>query len=231
MLTKIAKLHAGGSVMLARIEPQEVDGKPLLTFIGTAFMCHGKGYLLTAAHPINLTDKLCVVPAPPFDKFNPLSSAQFQFFFVEVAQFDAINDVALLRLPAGVTITVPTNTLGDEGQVPVGSSLAYLGYPYAQMAQHALKVSSSVLSAKVVSQAGTKQIQFDAMVETGNSGGPLIDVATGKIVAIVSGRFSPSGNQVVAQIGNHVLGTESSISYAVGISYGKALMISEGLHA
>ena len=72
--------------------------------------------------------------------------------------------------------------------------------------------------------------QFDAMVEAGNSGGPLIDVVAGQIIGIVSGRFSPVGNGGGIRIGAHALGTESTISYATAISYGLQLMKSERLN-
>jgi serine protease Do len=68
------------------------------------------------------------------------------------------------------------------------------------------------------------------MVHEGNSGGPLVELATGRINGIVNGRFSPTGNAGGIKIGNHALGTESTISYATIIDYGTDLMKSEGLN-
>lgn len=224
MLRKLAALHAPACVMLVKQPGNALDP------IGTAFLCHNKGYLLTSAHAINLTDKLLIVLAPPIDQFNPSTvSGAVQAHSVTVAQYDATNDVALLKL-ADATVVVPPNIWGDEDKTPTGSSIGYLGFPYSHVGQHALKVSAGVISAKVVSSAGTKQFQFDAMVEAGNSGGPLIDVATGQIIGIVSARFSPVGTSGGVMIGNHPLGTESTISYASTIGYGKQLMKSEGLN-
>ena len=223
MLRKLAALHAPACVMLVK-QPGDA-----LIPIGTAFLCHNKGYLLTSAHSINLTDKLLIVLATPIDQFNRSTvSGPIQAHSVTVAQYDPTNDVALLKL-ADATVVVPPNIWGDEDNTPPGSSIGYLGFPYSHVGQHALKVSAGVISAKVISTAGTKQFQFDAMVEAGNSGGPLIDVATGQIIGIVSGRFSPTGTGGGVMIGNHALGTESTISYATTIGYGKQLMKSEGL--
>jgi len=203
----------------------------LIQPLGTAFLCHSKGYLLTAAHTINLADKLFVVPARPIDQFNPSTvSGQVTALPVMVAQYDATNDVALLKfVEIEATVVVPPNIWGDDDMTPTGASIGYLGFPYSHVGQHALKVSAGVISAKVLSLAGTKQFQFDAMVEAGNSGGPLVDVATGQVIGVVSGRFSPVGMGGGVMIGNHPLGTESTISYATTISYGKQLMKSEGL--
>lgn len=68
------------------------------------------------------------------------------------------------------------------------------------------------------------------MVEPCNSGGPLIDVSTGKIIGVVSGRFSPTGNSASVWIGNHAIGTESTISFATAVSHARELMKAEGLN-
>jgi serine protease Do len=224
MLRNIAKHHSGGCVMLAR-----KSGDKLIEVIGTAFLCHAKGYLLTCAHSINLTDELYFIPPMPIDQFNPVQLSNVNPISATVAQYDAANDIALLRFTNTTTIVVPGNLFGEDDQSSVGASICYLGFPYAHSGQHSLKVSGGVLSAKVISPSGTKQFQFDAMVEAGNSGGPLIDVGTGLIIGVVSGRFSPTGNGGSIKIGNHALGTESTISYAIAVSYGKQLMRSEGL--
>jgi serine protease Do len=135
-----------------------------------------------------------------------------------------------LKLNAASTVSVSDSNFGDENQILVGSSVGYMGFPFAQSGLHTLKVSSSVISAKLISQTGTNQFQLDAMVHEGNSGGPLIDLASGKIIGIISGRFSPTGNGGSIRIGGHALGTESTISYATTIKYGKQLMQSEGLN-
>ena len=68
------------------------------------------------------------------------------------------------------------------------------------------------------------------MVHEGNSGGPLLELSTGQIIGVVLGRFSPTGSGGGIRIGNHPLGTESTISYAACISYGRALLKAEGLN-
>ena len=146
-----------------------------------------------------------------------------------VVQNNPKNDVALLKIISPIPLTVPPNILGNESMSQVGSTVCYLGFPFGQSGLHTLKVSQSIISSKVKSQDGTKQFQLDAMVHEGNSGGPLVDLLSGQIIGIVSGRFSPVGNGEVVKIGTHSLGTESSISYATSINYGIDLMKSEGL--
>lgn len=226
MFKGIAQHHGGGCMMIVRKQDNEGVG-----FVGTGFLCHGKGYLLTCAHSINLTDNLAVIPPQPLNEFNPLTLERVNIIDVTVAQYDPNNDVALLKIVNPLPVSVPQNIFGNESTSQVGSSVCYLGFPFGQSGLHTIKVSQSIVSSKVKSASGTKQYQLDAMVHEGNSGGPLVDLNSGQIIGIVSGRFSPTGNSGGIRIGNHALGTESSISYATSISYGLELMKSEGLNA
>jgi serine protease Do len=179
-----------------------------------------------------LTDDLAIVEPQPINEFNPLTLGAINLIKINVAQYDATNDVALLKISQTLSLDAPDapdNIFGDEHQIMVGSSVAYLGYPFGHLGLHALKLSSSIISAKVIS-TNTRQYQLDTMVHEGNSGGPLFDIATGRIIGIISGRFSPIGSGGGFKMGNHTLGTESSISYATTISYGKELLKSEGLN-
>ena len=198
-------------------------------FVGTGFLCHGKGYVMTCAHTISLTDKLGAVAPFPVNEFNPVTHEQVNVSDLTVVQFDSQHDVALLRFTNPPPLAVPDKILGSEDGVSVGTSVCYMGYPFGHSGLHSLKVSGSLISSKVVSAVGTKQFQIDAMVHEGNSGGPLIELGTGQIIGIVVGRFSPIGNGGGISIGNHPLGTESTISYATGIGHGRSLMKSEGL--
>lgn len=225
MLKGIVQHHGGGCMMIVkRTDEQGVE------FVGSGFLCHSRGYIVTCAHTINLTDKLSVIPPQPLNEFNQLTLERVNVFDVSVAQFDPDNDVALLKINTPPPLSVPVNIFGSENSVQVGSSVGYLGFPFGHAGLHTLKVSQSIISSKVKSAKGTKQFQLDAMVHEGNSGGPLIDLATGQIIGVISGRFSPTGNSASIRIGNHALGTESTISYATTISYALALIESEGLN-
>ena len=224
MFKRIAQHHAGGCMMIVRRENDEGVG-----FVGSGFLCHPKGYILTCAHTINLTDKLGFIPPQPFNEFNQVTLERVNVFDVSVAQFNPEDDVALLKINTPPPLAVPPNIFGNEVSVNVGATVCYLGFPFGQSGNHTLKVSHSIISAKVKSNNDTKQFQLDAMVHEGNSGGPLIDYSSGQIIGIISGRFSPTGNRGGIRIGNRPLGTDSTISYATSIKYGIELLKSEGL--
>jgi len=225
MYRQAAQRFAGGCLMIVRQKDEHG-----VEFLGSGFLCHEKGYVLTAAHNISLADKLKATILPPADQFNPVTMDRVNVLDLTVAQHDPANDVALLKIVTPPPISVAKDSLGNEEAVMVGSSACYLGFPYAQSGLHSLKIGGSVISAKVISTTGCRQLQFDANVHEGNSGGPLIDLNSGQIVGIVSGRFSPTGSGGMVRIGNHSLGTDSTISYASGISYAKALLKAEGIN-
>ncbi|MEB6607566.1 serine protease [Aeromonas sanarellii] len=225
MFKQMAQYHGGGCIMIVKkTDEQGVE------FIGSGFLCHRNGYILTCAHTINLTDKIAIIPPQPLNEFNQLTLERVNPIDVSVAQYDSDNDVALLKIDNPPALSLPENIFGNESSVQVGSSVGYLGFPFGQSGLHTLKISQSIISSKVKSTSGTKQFQLDAMIHEGNSGGPLIELASGKIIGIISGRFSPTGNGGTVRIGNHALGTESTISYATSINYALDLMKSEGLN-
>ncbi len=66
--------------------------------------------------------------------------------------------------------------------IPIGRQIALLGYPFNQdsLALHAGFVSSKYTINNV------DYIQIDASVNKGNSGGPLIDIETDKVIGLVT---------------------------------------------
>lgn len=225
MFKSLAKTYGSGCMMVVKKQDdQEVR------FVGTGFLCHNKGYILTCAHNINLTDKLAIIPPQPLTDFNQLTLERVNAIDVTIVQHDSKNDVSLLKITNPPSLSVSMKVFGNEETSHVGSTVCYLGFPFGQIGLHTLKVSQSIISSKVKSHSGTHQYQLDAMVHEGNSGGPLIDYNSGQIIGIISGRFSPTGSGSI-QIGSHSLGTESTISYATSINYGLELIKSEGLNA
>jgi len=171
MFKQIAQHHGGGCMMI--VTKTDEQG---LEFIGSGFLCHRNGYILTCAHTINLTDKIAIIPPQPLNEFNQPTLGQVNLINVSVSQFDADNDVALLKIENLPALSVPDNIFGNESSVQVGSSVGYIGYPFGHSGLHTLKISQSIISSKVKSTGGTKQFQLDTMVHEGNSGGPLIEL-------------------------------------------------------
>jgi serine protease Do len=225
MLRRIATQHAGGTLMVVRH-----NGDDGVEFLGSGFLCHRKGAVLTSAHNLNPMDKIAVTPGQPINEFSRRTLDRVHTIEMQISQFDPVNDVALLMpKQADLPCNVPSNIFCNAEDLPVGASVAYIGFPYASKGLHTTKISQSIICGKSLSESGTCQLHIDANVHEGNSGGPVIDVSSGQVVGIVSGRFSPTGSDGNIMIGDFALGTESTISFVSTISYGIALMKAEGL--
>jgi S1-C subfamily serine protease len=119
--------------------------------------------------------------------------------------------------------------MGRGETIPVGAVVGCLGIPFGARGLHTPKLTSSIVCGKSITEEGTKQLHIDANIHDGNSGGPIIEAASGQIVGIITGRFSPTGTTASIRIGEFGLGQESTISFGIPIEYGHMLMKEEGL--
>jgi S1-C subfamily serine protease len=228
MLQRVGQQYGNMTSMLVILDEEQKK----YNFVATAFACSADGYFLTSAHTIKPNDNLGIMICRDINQFQTTQANTLDGVSVKLVGFDPINDVALLKAEIKLDMNMPAPSvfLGNENDIQVGSSVGYLGYPYGSQRLETVKLSSTIVSSKVLTGSGTRTLQIDSSVNDGNSGGPLVDVASGKIIGIVTGRFSPSGSTPVAYIGNTPLGQESNISYAVGISYAIDLMKDEGIY-
>jgi len=97
-----------------------------VAFCGTGFICHRSGYVLTCAHILNLTAKLSIVPAQPINQFSPRTLTRVNTIPVVIAQFDAVHDVAMLKITVQVTAAIPTNWMGRGETIAAGTSVGCL---------------------------------------------------------------------------------------------------------
>ncbi len=155
--------------------------------IGAGTIVNADGTILTALHVVDGATSIKVTYAD-----GGTSTA-------EVKESDAATDTASLT-PADLPETVVPAVIG--GGVQVGSDVFPVGDP--------LGLSTS-LSAGVVSQLDRSVkvpggrtleglIQFDAAVNPGNSGGPLLN-ARGQVVGVVTGLANPSSQPFFVGIG------------------------------
>jgi len=206
------------------------DRGDAVAFLGTAFLVHGRGYLLTAAHLTVNEQGLLVIPSTFGDEFAPLILGSVSAMPVKVVSRDVDRDIALLKIEQDIDISVPDDFLGSTQAVRPGASVMTLGYSFGHYQIHALLGYSAVVSAKILSSNESRLILFDAACEEGDRGGPLIHVADGHIVGIVSGRFEPATiSQQAGASASHLEAREANVSYAVAIEYALELMAAEGL--
>jgi S1-C subfamily serine protease len=110
----------------------------------------------------------------------------------QVVASDAASDLAALQLTAA---DLPYLPLGDSDAIEPGRGVKVLGFPFGrqtEVARHTgadvipqVSVSAGSLSATREDDAGaTRFLQTDALVQPGNSGGPMLD-DEGYVVGVV----------------------------------------------
>ena len=113
---------------------------------------------------------------------------------VEVVARLPDRDIAVLRALAPPAQFQPA-TLGNPGSLSIGDPAFVIGHPFGLTGSLSTGVISGLdraMSAPNLSQPITGLIQFDAAVNPGNSGGPLVDL-NGDVVGIVTGLVNPAG--------------------------------------
>jgi serine protease Do len=218
MLQGVSHKFRSGCMMVARQHGDAIE------FLGSAFLVHAQGYLLTAGHLVASTDGLVVVPSEPSDDFLPMTIERVAAMPVAVVARDMERDVALLKIDQAVEITVPDDFLGNTEAVRQGASVMALGYSFGHHQVHTVMAYDAVVTAKIRSRNGTDLVLYGSPFHEGDRGGPLVHVQDGHVVGIISGRFEPG------QIGAHVPEddrlalAETNVSYAVAIEYGLKLL-------
>lgn len=126
------------------------------------------------------------------------------------------KDIAVLR-PERLPERVVPATLGDPGRLAIGAPAFAVGHPFGLAGSLSAGVISGLdrsMSAPGLAKPLTGLIQFDAAVNPGSSGGPLVD-ANGEVVGIVTGLVNPAGERVFSGVGFAV--TIDAAAAALGI--------------
>jgi S1-C subfamily serine protease len=112
----------------------------------------------------------------------------------EIVGSDPRNDIAILRVEALPGSLTPVE-LGNSGDLRVGQRTVVIGNPFGQFGGTLTAGVISALNRSLEGQDGRQMtgiIQTDAAINSGNSGGPLLD-SSGRVIGINSAIFSPSG--------------------------------------
>jgi S1-C subfamily serine protease len=177
------------SIVLISTQRTGQDGKTD-QYSGTGVIVDESGSILTSLHVVKDAREIKII----FYDNTETTAA--------IAAQDANQDTAVLR-PRGLPALVVPAVLGSPGALNVGDEVFAVGNPYGL--RHSLTagvvsgLGRSVRSPKTGASM-TNLIQFDAAVNPGNSGGPLLN-RDGEVVGIVSILLNPTDQEVFIGIG------------------------------
>lgn len=217
MLPDVFKSFRTGSMMLFYREGDAV------VFLGTTFLVHGDGFLVTTAHILEEHDQhLMVVPYTPEENFMPVNLESVTPIPVEVARVDPQCDLALLRFGQPMEIVVPDHLIGTPEEITIGMRIACLGYPFGHQRLYNQVLYSAVINSKIITQNGTKMFLFDKMIHDGARGGPVINVEDRRVVGVAGGRFDPK--EIHREVPDDGSSQDTNISYAISIAHAVPLL-------
>jgi len=157
---------------------------------GTGVVIDDKGDIMTNLHVIRTTDRWVVT-------FWDGSKSDAQ-----VVNVQPENDLAVIRAKRAPDDLKPATLASTAGLNP-GDTVVAVGFPFGLGPSVSAGVVSGLKRAFVDPDRKDRGarlsnlIQFDAAVNPGNSGGPLIN-RDGEVVGIVTAIFNPTGQKVFA---------------------------------
>lgn len=137
-------------------------------YSGTAFFINMDGYLITNHHVV----KDCENKSKISYKNKDVS--------VKFIASDPNLDLALLKADLKNNSSIKISNKNPEKLQKVIAA----GYPLGKRLSDDLKVTSGIISSLKGLNDNSNQIQIDASLNQGNSGGPIVDEKTGELVAV-----------------------------------------------
>ncbi len=172
---------------------------------GTGFFINNSGYLITNYHVIENSNKIKI-------------RTSHDFFDADIIAKYESNDLCLLH-----TNYSSNSTFFFSDKPCPGQEVLSYGYPDPQDLGFAPKMTQGIVSSTSGFQDDTRYIQFDAAVQPGNSGGPLVDKKNGSLLGVISSQKEDSQNvnyaiknEILSNFLQQVPEVEKSINFNTG---------------
>ena len=195
----VVTITASGKVSYSRFYSQDVEG------IGSGFIINEDGNVLTNYHVIELA-----LTANGGTNKVTVSMSDGQEVEADIVNYDKDRDIAMLKL-AEWTKVPGVAELGDSDALYVGQEVIAIGTPlgtnFAQTCtkgivsgvNRSLDESTDGSAVQSESESSYEYIQTDTAINSGNSGGPLIN-SEGQVIGINTAKLSNSTSSSNASI-------------------------------
>lgn len=168
---------------------QNVEG------IGSGFIINEDGYILTNYHVVELA-----ISNNTKDVTVILSTGEE--VAAKVVNYDQNRDIAMIKLADGTKVPAVAE-LGDSDGLYVGQEVVAIGTPLGKnFAQTLTKGIVSGVNRNLTTEGGNTgdYIQTDAAINSGNSGGPLINTK-GEVIGINTAKLSGQSETTIEGMG------------------------------
>lgn len=168
-----------------------------ITIIGSGFSVSEDGKVLTAAHVYNQTPEgqRNELKANVMIEKLPSGLKKYKWIPIKLIEKSDKDDMVIFQLESYEDTLAKKLNLGDSDKVQVGDEVYFIGFPYAAPLINegfgiTLIANKGIISS--IKQDGVAEgnprnlIMVDAISNPGNSGSPLMDVTSGKVIGMMS---------------------------------------------
>lgn len=226
----IAKIRSG----IVAVGTVQQTRRPPANFLGTGFVVGDGHHVITNAHVI---PNVLNVEQKEFLAVFAGHGKQFETRRATKVAVDPVHDLALLKLSGKA---LPALRLGDSRRVREGEEVAFTGFPIGVVLglfpvthRGIISVitpiaipapSSRHLDAAMIARlrAPYDVFQLDATAYPGNSGSPLYEPQTGRVIGVINKVFVKESKEMILE-------KPSGITYAIPIEYVKKLLQQAGV--
>jgi len=163
--------------ILAEVSYGTIDGmQQTAEASGSGFIVSDDGYIVTNNHVIEGATAVSVVIAGEKDAVPAV-----------VVGTDTSTDIAVLKIDR---TGLPYVTIGDSDSLQVGELAVAIGNPFGELAGSVTVGVISALDREITIDSSTYNLlQTDASINSGNSGGPLVN-SYGEVIGVTNAKVS-----------------------------------------
>ncbi len=188
---KIKKVRSSIIAIGFRPEPKKI------TIIGSGFAVSDGGKILSSAHlyrklkPEHISTLMGMV----MTKQESNGLEYYKWFPLKLIKKEDKDDIALFQIEGYQNTLLKKLDLGDSENVEVGDEMYFIGFPYAAQLINERFGITLIVNKGIVSNTKQDGIDpshkknwfiVDAISNPGNSGCPLIDLKTNKVVGVMA---------------------------------------------
>lgn len=214
-------------VSMVQVLPVACDG----TLTGSAIVVGWEDqtlYLATALHILGSAQEIQVALPPHGGDCSqqqryPITGTQA--LYAEVGAVDPIADLAILKTSGELDGVQIPKLVGQPNQLPVGSEVVVLGYPFAPLGSFLETWVPGVVTA-VTRRVVTEGVEIDELVlsniaHPGSSGSAVLGRQDSLLYGVLRGSLSPPE---VIKIGNVPIATDTSVTFATSAHFLNSLL-------
>ncbi len=154
------------------LKKQEQSEKLYVIGTGSGFFINESGYVVTNDHVTSICKHVISIKNGEELIFKPISN-------------DRTNDISLLKVDKKIYNFLNISPVGPE----LGDDIVAFGYPLSDSLSDSVKLTKGIISSLSGPNNNYSQIQIDAAIQPGNSGGPVLNMK-GQVIGIASAGLS-----------------------------------------